>query len=380
MSSVPPKVLTIQFFDVGQGDGMYILFPNNETMLVDLGSTKGKRITGPDILTYFKNHTKFSQKGQTLDYLILTHGDIDHYNMVGATLAALEAKVGNIMYGGLKSDYLYRQSNIIDVVKAANPDLLTLKPTGVYPAWIYDSNGAEVRVFAWNTPPTLRSDEAWRKNTASIVLQVVYGGISVLLTGDATTDTEKEIIRCLSAQNLLANLGSDVLKLGHHGSHRTSNSADWLTKTNPEYVFVSADRSGSLPEQGKKTGHRHPQYITLDLLQRYASSLAKNCAPHSWVSSYDPEDYGEYNDSPDDPPGDALPAPKDMMTCSWVETTGTAGIFSTLSLMDVKQPNQSEFDQGVQYELAIKQTGEVNIYSTLEDDSPAQAVVPAPKQ
>src|SRR6266550_4308828 len=102
-SRTMPKFITIQFLDVGQGDGIYIEFPNDTNMLVDLGSRKGKRVTGPDIWEYFKSFTRFGTKGATLDYLIVTHPDSDHYNLVGDFMKNLEPKVGLYTYGGPKA-------------------------------------------------------------------------------------------------------------------------------------------------------------------------------------------------------------------------------------------------------------------------------------
>ncbi|HLA63565.1 MAG TPA: MBL fold metallo-hydrolase, partial [Rhodothermales bacterium] len=85
--------LTIQIMDVGQGDGIFVVFPDGTTMLVDYGSTKNKALVSDDSLKYFKNNTKFASENQTLDYLILTHGDIDHYNMVKSFCEKLKANV-----------------------------------------------------------------------------------------------------------------------------------------------------------------------------------------------------------------------------------------------------------------------------------------------
>ena len=58
--------LNIQFLDVGQGDGIFITFPNGKTMLVDLGSLKNKKLTSNDVFKYFKTHTKFRVENRSL--------------------------------------------------------------------------------------------------------------------------------------------------------------------------------------------------------------------------------------------------------------------------------------------------------------------------
>src|SRR5689334_13123957 len=102
-----PTDLVIQFLDVGQGDGIYIEFPaeigkHSVNMLVDLGSTKNRDVVRPDIIKYFKMNTRFGLPNQTLDYLILTHGDIDHYNLVPYFLNQLGiTQIGKCFFGGV---------------------------------------------------------------------------------------------------------------------------------------------------------------------------------------------------------------------------------------------------------------------------------------
>src|ERR1044071_4473910 len=184
--------LKIQFLDVGQGDGIFILFPNGTTMLVDMGSTKNKGVVSPDILTYFRTYTKFGAPGQTLDYLVLTHGDRDHYNIVKEFIQKLQIQVGCLMFGGLRTDY----GKLIDDIGTLCPGVVEGVPTGLFPFRINDPKfgDVEVHLLAASTRGTSKSDEAWRKNTASIVLKLVYGRASVILAGDATSDTEKFIL------------------------------------------------------------------------------------------------------------------------------------------------------------------------------------------
>jgi len=77
-------------------------------------------------------------------------------------------------------------------------------------------------------------ESGWESNTASIVLRVVYGDTSFMLTGDAPMEIEDYLVRIYGTQ-----LDSDVLKLGHHGS-KTSTSEQFLDTVTPQYAVVSA--------------------------------------------------------------------------------------------------------------------------------------------
>ncbi|MDT5155803.1 MAG: competence protein ComEC [Acidobacteriota bacterium] len=381
--------LTMQFLDVGQGDGIFTVFPNGVTMLVDLGSTKNKKVVTPAILAYFKTYTKFKDVGQTLDYLILTHPDRDHYNIILEFLKTLEIKVAKLFYGGEAGDYTFKPKqgepskakNRIERIKELCPAVEILfinnfpsRLSGIaFNSAETNFGGADVYVLIANAPHPSANDEGWRKNTASVVLLVHYAGAKVILSGDATTDTERSLISNLwnafggnqnqqAGEVTLAFLNSHVLKLGHHGSRRTSNSVDWLSIIQPRFVFISSDRHGRLDDTNK-SGHRLPQSLTLDLISKYSRLLWGKCAAHNIISAFDADEYDAYNSAPE--------RPNDPVTYTdtgqhWLEQSVTAGIFTSLVKMDMTQADFSEADQGAQFQLSISHAGIVEISSTSE--------------
>jgi competence protein ComEC len=87
-------------------------------------------------------------------------------------------------------------------------------------------------------------------NDHSVVLKVVMGEVSFLLTGDIETDVE----RVLAADG--TDLRATVLKSAHHGS-RTSSIPAFLAQVNPQIVVISAGLDN-------RFGHPHEE-----ILQRY---------------------------------------------------------------------------------------------------------------
>jgi competence protein ComEC len=77
----------------------------------------------------------------------------------------------------------------------------------------------------------------------------VYGDFSLLLTGDAETEGEKEMLREGRPLQAL------IFKAGHHGS-QTSSTPAFLAAVQPQIIIVSAGKDN-------KFGHPHP-----DVLQR----------------------------------------------------------------------------------------------------------------
>jgi competence protein ComEC len=100
-----------------------------------------------------------------------------------------------------------------------------------------------------------RDVSEWATNDGSVVARLVYGNISIMLTGDATAKTEKIIL----SENSPAQLASTILKVGHHGS-RTSTSPDFVKAISPTYALIS---------DGKDNKYGHPHQETLDTLASF---------------------------------------------------------------------------------------------------------------
>jgi beta-lactamase superfamily II metal-dependent hydrolase len=357
----------LDILDVGQGDGMMLWLPNGKVMMIDYGSTRNKDLVQKDSFKYFSNHTKFSKPGQVLDWLVLTHGDRDHYNMVEAFLTQFSVNVRNVLHGGLESEYKGLIGKLRD---RTNPDgtktvIQTGANKGFYP--LATDLGAEVMVIAIGVVAA-GTGEAHIKNTRSVVLRVVYKGIGLLLAGDATSETEGQIVGLMNSGAVKKDaLQANLLKVPHHGSHRSSNHAIFLVYVNPNFAFISSDRNGALDGDQIATGHRLPQALTISLILKYATRLQKNCGEHSYVMAYQKSDYVAYNANPDIKGQTVDPLVSDNDN-AWIQRTGTEGIFSTLTTMGLSEDpnNEGAKDLGVQYRVTISDDGDFEILSTEE--------------
>jgi hypothetical protein len=363
---------------------MVLWLPNGKVMMVDLGSTKNKGVVTDASFKYFTDHTTFGKGGQALEWLVLTHGDRDHYNMVEEFLKKFTVNVRNVMHGGLESDY----GGLIDTLrKRKNPDSSTATITsdvarGFFDLAPKDSLGAAITVLATGVE-TSKGDKGYVKNTRSTVLRITYAGLGLVLTGDATRDTELQIVGSilLRGGDPQAELGANVLKIGHHGSRRTSSHAGWLASINPNYTFISSDRSGSLDDDQKPTGHRLPQALTISMVSKFCRRLRTDCVNHPYVMSYQKSDYEQYNAHPDFKGGTVPDPGTGDVSLAWVERWGTEGIFSTLAKMGVsKDPtDEGAADQGVQYRVTLNDDGTLDILAT-EDFSTFGLVAKLAKQ
>ena len=120
-----------------------------------------------------------------------------------------------------------------------------------------DTLWVDEHVLAQVLSPSLPVSRAPHANEASVVLRITYGETVTLLTGDAEGAAESEMVARYGKL-----LGSDVVKVPHHGSS-TSSTAAFLRAVTPDTVragvaVVSVSRYGrfGLPDQEVLTAWR----------------------------------------------------------------------------------------------------------------------------
>ncbi len=226
-------VLQIHFFDVGQGDAIFIQTPDGVEVLIDGGANN-------TVLRELAQHMSFFDRN--IDMVIGTHPDTDH---IGGLIDVLERYTVNTILITENEG----ESSTASVYKKAVED----EGTEV----IYARRG---QVFTLGASTTLEvlfpeiNPEQMESNASSIVLRLVYGETSVLLTGDSPKRIEEYLVLTEGE-----NLQSDVLKIGHHGS-RTSTSELFLVEVDPDYAVISAE---------KDSRYGHPHLEVTDLLFNY---------------------------------------------------------------------------------------------------------------
>ncbi|HVT10718.1 MAG TPA: MBL fold metallo-hydrolase [Fimbriimonadaceae bacterium] len=242
----------IHFLDVGQGDGTFIICPEGECILVDLGSKKNGDIAGSDAVTFLVDtlndiQIKRGLSNPTIDLMVLTHGDGDHYNLIPQLLNSFDddpLDVYLLAIGGPKSDYGDANSEIREFINTqdANDALVDLgdnvRDAANHPRYTYSTDLVQVYILSANYP----QKNGGSKNAKSVVLMIVYQGRKIILTGDAEAPTEGEILLHYNA----AFLQCDALKLGHHGS-KNGTSANWLAALQPKMAFASSDMKWAHP-------------------------------------------------------------------------------------------------------------------------------------
>ena len=233
----------VTVLDVGQGDSIFVGFPDGETMLVDGGGLAGSEwIKGmrsaPDVGEEVVSPYLWSRGIKRLDVVALTHAHEDHLGGLVSVLRNFPVRelwigrdVDSAEFTGLLAEARQRG---VQIVHKSEGDTLQ---------W-GDVHGKVL----W--PP--REDPAKEaSNDDSLVMRIEDGANSFLLTGDIEQPEEKNIV----AQGEM--LASDFLKVPHHGS-KTSSTAPFLAAVEPRIAVVSV---------GAGNAYGHP---SASVVQRYA--------------------------------------------------------------------------------------------------------------
>ena len=211
------------FVDVGQGDAILVVFPRGSTLLVDAGglSTSSSFDMGERVVAPVIRHAGFSR----LDYVALTHGDPDHIGGAASLLA--EFRPSEVWEG-------------IPVPRSAPMAALRQQTEAAGARWANVYAGErrvvdDVEVIAWH-PGVADWERQKVRNDDSLVLELRWRDVSILLTGDIGREPERLLTPALPPARLR------VVKIPHHGS-LTSSTEAFVRALSPTVAVVSAGRS-----------------------------------------------------------------------------------------------------------------------------------------
>jgi competence protein ComEC len=254
-SSGLASFLQVHFIDVGQGDSIFIETPKGKKILIDAGIHS--QSNDPRNPFYYLKEKFKPDKTFEIDLAIITHPHQDHYGGLKYLCERQDESQPKFLIHGIyftvdqpssyKTFYpclesLIKKSQAFGQIWARGPP--PFKEEGLTFQILHPKD----RIVTPNRNP----------NLDSAIILLSFKSVSFLFTGDAPKEVEKEIPDSLQ---------TNVLKLGHHGSH-TSSDLSFLKKVQPKdkifYIVISANSQDG--PAGRRYGHPHQE--TLETLQR----------------------------------------------------------------------------------------------------------------
>ncbi|MBI4145181.1 MBL fold metallo-hydrolase [Candidatus Woesearchaeota archaeon] len=233
----PPAIGTLRviFADVGQGGAVIIQTPDDKTIIYDCGQYKDR---------IYDDLRAFGVGD--VDLLIASHADADH---IGACKYILQDHnvtrvVDNNEYKETNT-YIEYETYRRQYAK----EFFQLLGDGLDPVFPF----IEYHV-AYDDWGNFSKDA----NDNSVVVRLVWGDTSFLLTGDCEAGCEKTLTDT-------TDIDADVLDAGHHGS-RGSSTDYALKEITPRIVIISA---------GKDNRYGHPHEEALDRIRGYTDNILR---------------------------------------------------------------------------------------------------------
>ena len=278
----------VVFFNVGQGDCTLLRFydrgseEGTHAVLIDCGTTGAVRplrtpVGAPkgdarkQVVAHLRarldHYLSRMENPYTLDCVIVTHPDQDHFNLLkdvlvdGKDMSKLKYTVRQVLYSLSPLDYKEGREDFVsrlftqweDFSGPSGQKIETMPQPVTMPSApmpLLDRSGANLYLLGGVIGPMSDNDVAKYQsgpkeriaNLSSLVTVVVGDKDAsnrhqrVLLMADAEELNERFLTGY--AGNLCTRESHLWLKLGHHGS-RTSNCNDWIAHTKPDGLFLS---------------------------------------------------------------------------------------------------------------------------------------------
>ena len=272
--------LVVHYIDVGQGDCIYIAFPDGTDMLIDCGSQGGSSKYQTSAISDLK---ALNPDGK-IDRVMATHSDQDHVSYLDEVLSEFQVnyiympnirpKSGksvkingrDVMVDSLDESKLvmFRDEDTIDTDSYAEFFIAALSEPNcniTLNIGKYEIRGQDYTFTfyclsreEWDSRSLKTKNgkpDATQINAVSPIGILEYAGKKFVFTGDSNESNEEYYCRTYPYTDC------DVLKVAHHGS-RTSSSEEFLQHVKCEYAVISV---------GAGNKHKHPEPETLDRLK-----------------------------------------------------------------------------------------------------------------
>ncbi len=224
---------TVSVLDVDQGQAIAIISPNGHAALIDAGRSQTR--IEEEIEPYLRTYGV-----ESIAFVILSHPDQDH---VGGMPRVLESfRVGSWIDPAIPSTNQTYAETLEIVLEQGLPAQLARQGQRF-------QLGGQVDIeILWPVNEMIMSGDEPDSNENSVVVRVTYAGVDVLIPGDLEDGGELALVEQFGAE-----LQSDILVVGHHGSN-SSSTAGFLDAVDCDVAVISVGESNPY-------GHPHGEVL-----------------------------------------------------------------------------------------------------------------------
>ena len=254
--------LEMTVIDIGQGDCIFLQFPDGQTMIMDAGSEFGSTNEYDQLTAHL------TLRGiDSLDYVFITHSDYDHIRYMQDIFEDYEVK--NIYMPRVADDMSATWTKTVAAIEKetwTNESGETVDSEIYYTVGDFVIHGEDWTMNCHSYleddyPSVKESSSAEVKNAVSPVCFLEYADRTIVLTGDSNERNEEYLL-----ERGVLDKDADVLKVGHHGS-RTSTIQEFLNAVDCEYAIVS---------YGEDNEYGHPTPELMSRLEDYTDVRPDN--------------------------------------------------------------------------------------------------------
>ena len=254
--------LEMTVIDIGQGDCIFLQFPDGQTMIMDAGSEFGSTNEYDQLTAHL------TLRGiDSLDYVFITHSDYDHIRYMQDIFEDYEVK--NIYMPRVADDMSATWTKTVAAIETetwTNESGETVDSEIYYTVGDFVIQGEDWTMnchsyLEEDYPSVRESSSAEVKNAVSPVCFLEYADRTIVLTGDSNERNEEYLL-----ERGVLDKDADVLKVGHHGS-RTSSLQEFLNAVDCEYAIVS---------YGEDNDYGHPTPELMSRLEDYTDVRPDN--------------------------------------------------------------------------------------------------------
>ena len=173
--------LEVTFFDVGQGDSIFIETPERYQILIDGGP-------GEKVIEKLAKEMPFWDR--TIDLIILTHPEHDHIS--GLIEVLKRYKVENILWTGVLRDTAEYEEWQKLIAEEGAEIYIGQSGLGIYGG--PTSSRGKPDLLVLYPFESFEGKEVKNTNNTSIIARLVFGENSFLFTGDAYKSVERELL------------------------------------------------------------------------------------------------------------------------------------------------------------------------------------------